>query len=84
METYIDSYRVKKQIITTKYYKPYAKKYDYIEKANKENFLKQFLNDAYFIKFYKKLNTIQKKEVRKYRKQHNLESVYNKVKLQCR
>jgi hypothetical protein len=72
----------KKQVITTKYYKSYVKKYDYIDNTNKTAFLNQFLNDKIFLKLYKKMNKSQKKAIRKYRKINNMESVYNKVKEQ--
>ena len=107
------SYRERKQIITSDYYKPYAKKYDYRDKvnkgsflsqflddstflrlykknkkkydyrdkANKDSFLSQFLDDNTFLRLYKKMDKNLKDEIRKYRKRNQLESVYNKVKV---
>ena len=76
------SYRERKQIITSDYYKPYAKKYDYRDKVNKGSFLSQFLDDNTFLRLYKKMDKNLKDEIRKYRKRNQLESVYNKVKMQ--
>lgn len=70
--------KTKKRII----YNPSKKKKDYNSRDNKEQFLEQFLDDITFLKMYKKINTAQRKQIRQYRKRHNLESVYSKVEMQ--
>jgi hypothetical protein len=74
------TYKMKKQVVSIKHYKPYVKKYDYIDNSNNIAFLNQFLNDKIFLRLYKKMNKSQKKAIRQHRKRNNLESVYNKVK----
>ena len=74
--------RIQKQIINVNKYNSKAKERDYNLKVYKEQFLEKFLDDIFFLKKYKKVNAQQKREIRRYRKRHNLESIYNKVKMQ--